>query len=113
MERMRVTLEGMKRIKKEMAMGTNRHGKQRELFASVSDDGTRWAFEVLREDGWAITRNGVRVAVGTADRASVASGVKTYRALTHSATGAQCDPIVQKHLDRIAVAIQMSSPQAV
>ena len=42
------------------------------LFQSVSDDGTRWLFIVLSGDGWAITRNGKHVEMGTADEAAKA-----------------------------------------
>ena len=83
-------------------MKTHERGTCRALFESVSDSGTRWLFVMLGDDGWAITRNGVRVAIGTTDRRSLQGGVEKFATLTRSVAGvAPCDPVVQKHLDRI------------
>jgi hypothetical protein len=86
----------------ELTMQARKRGTVRELFESVSDEGTRWLFLILLNDGWAITRNGERVAVGTFDRPSLQAGVERFAALTHLVAGPpKCDPVVRKHLDRI------------
>ena len=75
------------------------------LFESVCDRGTRWLFIVLRDDRWAITRNGERVATGTNDRVSLQAGVEKFVSLTRPiAAGARCDPVIREHLDRIEAA---------
>ena len=75
------------------------------LFGSVCDQGTRWLFIVLRNDRWAITRNGKQVATGTKERVSLHAGVEKFVSLTRPvAAGSRCDPIVREHLDRIEAA---------
>jgi hypothetical protein len=73
------------------------------LFESVGDDGIRWLFVCPAEDGWAITRNGRRVSVGTSDRASVQAGVAKYISFTTGppSLSTACDPIVLEQLNRI------------
>lgn len=91
-------------------MTAHENGTSRELFESVSDDGTRWAFVILADDGWAITRNGQRVAAGTANRGSIHAGVEKFATVTRPAAGvSQCDPVVQKHLDRIETPIRLGT----
>jgi hypothetical protein len=87
-------------------MKSHEHGACRELFEFVSDGRTRWAFVVLPDDGWAITRNGQRVAVGAAGRGSIRAGVKKCATFTHGLAGAsQGDLMVHERLDRIQAQI--------
>ena len=83
-------------------METGKDDLVQKLFESVCDRGTRWLFIVLRDDRWAITRNGEQVATGTSDRVSLQAGVAKFVTLTRPvAAGSRCDPIVREHLDRI------------
>ena len=83
-------------------MGTGKGDAGQALFESVCDRGTRWLFIVLRDDRWAITRNGEQVTTGTIDRVSLHAGVEKFVTLTRPvAAGSRCDPIVREHLDRI------------
>jgi hypothetical protein len=83
-------------------METTERGARRELFESVSDDGTRWAFVIQPDHRWAITRNGKSVAAGTADRASIESGVGKFAALTHGVAGTSSrDQVIQERVDLI------------
>jgi hypothetical protein len=78
------------------------NGACQELFESISASGTRWVFVGLPDNGWAITCNGQRIAVGTGESRSIRAGVAQFTALTHPVVGApQCDPAVQEHLDVI------------
>lgn len=52
------------------------------LFESVSDDGTRWLFVVLPDDGWEITRDGEIVGSGSSERKSVDAGVQQFLSIT-------------------------------
>jgi len=80
-----------------------------DLFKFVSDEGIRWLFVILPDDQWAITRNGERVASGTGERRSLEAGVDKFMALTHALHGVTaCDPVIQKHLDRIQRDIRRS-----
>ncbi len=58
------------------------NGAARTIFRKISDDGTCWLFVVLADDGWAITRNGERVAVGRNNSTSINFGVRKYMSLT-------------------------------
>jgi hypothetical protein len=62
-------------------MANGKNGAMQALFRAISDDGTCWLFVVLSDDGWAITRNGDRVAVGANNGTSVNFGVRKFRAL--------------------------------
>ena len=74
----------------------------RQLFESVGEDGTRWAFVITSDEGWSITRNGKSVAGGTAARASVQAGVSKFAALVHGVPGTSSrDRLVQRQLDLI------------
>jgi hypothetical protein len=91
-------------------MTTRENGAGRELLESVSDNGTRWAFVILTDDGWAITRNGQRIAVGTADPKSIHAGVAQFATVTHPAAGESlCDPVVQNYLNRIETQIPLGT----
>ena len=84
-------------------MRATERGARRELFESIGDDGTRWAFVIQPDDRWAITRNGKSVASGTTERRSIEAGVGKYVGFAHGVAGTPpLDPVVQKHLDRIA-----------
>jgi hypothetical protein len=83
-------------------MKARERGVGRHLLESISDEGTRWLFVILSDEQWAITRNGVPVAIGTPDRPSLYAGVAKFTALTHPVAGESgCDPAVQQRLDRI------------
>ena len=91
-------------------MTARENGKARELFESVSANHIRWAFVILPDDRWAITRDGLQVALGTVDRPSLRTGVEQFAALTHPASEASaCDPVVQSHLDRIESPIPLGA----
>jgi hypothetical protein len=68
-------------------MQDNKERSAQALFESTNDDGTYWLFIVLAHDGWAIARNGERVAGGPGTPASIRSGVRKYLSLTGSVTG--------------------------
>lgn len=61
------------------------NGPMQAIFRTISDDGTCWLFVVLSDDGWAITRNGERVAVGASTSTSIGFGVRKYLSLTTAA----------------------------
>jgi hypothetical protein len=84
-----------------MNMGKKKRAAQ-PLFQSVSGDGTHWFFVCLSGDGWAITRNGQHIEVGTADQRSVHSGVQKFLAFTRAGVGAE-------HLRREAPALAGSA----
>jgi hypothetical protein len=73
------------------------------LFRSVSGDGVDWLFVVRSEFEWAITRNGVEVAIGSGNPASVGAGVRKFLSLTRVivASDDACDPAVGRLLNRI------------
>jgi hypothetical protein len=80
-------------------MEATERGGRRELFASISDDGTRWTFVIEPDNRWAITQNGKCVATGTADRKSIQAGVGKYTGLTHGVAGTSPrDGVLQRHL---------------
>ncbi len=88
-----------------MTMG--RSPATQALFESAGDDGSRWLFIATSQE-WAITRNGKQVAAGSNDRLSLQGGVAQFLTLTHPAGGAtRCDPVVQRHLDRIEIENQI------
>ena len=59
------------------------------LFQSVGDDGTLWLFVCFSGDGWAITRNGEQIEIGTADQRSVHSGVQKFLTFTRARVDAR------------------------
>jgi hypothetical protein len=76
-----------------MIKGKGKTRAEQALFRSVSDDGIEWLFVVLSDDGWAITCNGKRVAVGSSDRTSVGLGVQRFLSLgdaVEEKLGAKC-----------------------
>ena len=92
-------------------MNARERGAPRELFQSVSDDGTRWAFVIQPDDQWTITRDGKSVAVGTADRPSIKAGVRKFAALTHRIAGrlSRAD-VVQERLGPAETQIKTGRP---
>jgi hypothetical protein len=101
-------LRNRKAHRTETDMQARRQRTTRELFETVTNQGTRWLFVVLTDGGWAITRNGKRVAEGTGDRVSVKAGVETFTTLTHPvAHVGTCNPVVRDLLDRIDAATRM------
>ena len=95
-------LEITSAVEKEIKMKATERGARRELFESIGDDGTRWAFVIRPDDRWAITRNGESVAFGTTERRSIEAGVGKYVGFAHGVAGKPpVDPVVQKHLDLI------------
>jgi hypothetical protein len=91
-------------------MSASNKGVVQAILRSLGSDGTCWLFVTESGEGWAITRNGKRVAFGTADRASIQAGVKKFAILTHPAAGGSpCDPVVQEHLDRIETQIRLGA----
>ena len=73
-----------------------------DLFESVSDDGTRWLFVVLPDDGWEITRGGKIIGSGPCDRKSVDAGLLRFLFMT----GADIGP---RYMKRHGVATDRSS----
>ena len=66
-------------------MVNENNAERHALFRAIDDDGTRWLFVILGDDGWIITCNGEQLTAGTSDSASVDSGVTTYLACTKAA----------------------------
>ena len=82
-------------------MATHENRKAQALFKSVGDDGTELLFVVM-SDGWAITRDGKDVAIGTSDPESITIGVAQFRSLTVIVpVAAACDSRIRHQLDRI------------
>jgi hypothetical protein len=52
------------------------------LFQSVGEDGTTWQFVIHADDRWSITRDGIPVDVGPADRRGIGGGVRQYLRLS-------------------------------
>lgn len=61
-----------------MAMATQSRRAVHALFQSTGDDGTTWQFVIHADDKWSITRNGIPVDVGPADRMGIGGGVRQY-----------------------------------
>jgi hypothetical protein len=62
----------------ELVMRIDNKSEPHALFKSTSGDGIQWLFIILSDDQWAITRNAERIASGTADNASIKSGVEKF-----------------------------------
>jgi hypothetical protein len=87
---------------KEMAMEMGKRKRVAQpLFHSVSDDGTRWLFVVGSGGGWAITRNGEHVEIGTGDQRSVHSGVEKFLAFIHSVVTPKAADNAARKINRI------------
>lgn len=56
------------------------------LFRSIDDDGTTWQFVIERDTKWSITRDGVHVDFGAADRVGIDTGVRKFLQLAGSGT---------------------------
>ena len=67
-------------------MSTGNNGAAQAMFRSMRD-GTCWLFVILSDHGWAITRDGQTVVVGTNYPASIRSGVQKYLSWTAQADG--------------------------
>ena len=81
-----------------------------ELFASISDQDVRWAFVILPDDRWEITRNGKRIDFGSSLRTSLDAGVARFLSLANpvAAAAGTCEPVVRQHLDRIRAGAAIS-----
>ena len=79
-----------------------RHAPQ-ALFRSIGRDGADWLFVVGCNGGWAITRDGNEVALGTRKPASIDAGVRKFMSLTRvtARSDTACDPVVGSLLDWI------------
>ena len=80
-------------------MATVKRRAAEALFKSGGEGEATWLYFALPA-GWAITRNGVRVAFGTPDRASIQTGLEKFAAFTHPVAPA-ADPVVLAQLNRI------------
>lgn len=60
---------------------TGKNGAMEALFRSISDDGAEWLFFVGSDAGWKITRDSAPVSIGDGSPASIACGVRRFRAL--------------------------------
>jgi hypothetical protein len=92
---------GLVRKEAEIVMKTK--NLSQALFQSVGRGETDWLFVVRSEFEWAITRNGVEVAIGTGKNLSVDTGVQKFLSLTRVIAGsdAACNSVVGALLDRI------------
>ena len=73
------------------------------IFKSGGAAETKWLFFALPA-GWSITKDGERVAEGTADRVSIEEGLAQFAAFTHpipAAVAVECAPEIRERLDRI------------
>jgi hypothetical protein len=69
-----------------------RKRRDQPLFESVSDDGTRWLFIVLPNDGWEITRNGETVDSGSGELTSIDAGLTRFLSVSSQAVAARRAP---------------------
>ena len=85
-------------------MSKGKNGAAHPLFRAVSTDGTDWILVIVSGESWGITRNGIEIAAGATDRASLVSGVEKFLLLTRNVVvveDAARDRAVEAQLDRI------------
>ena len=63
-------------------MATQNRRDVHALFQSIGDDGTTWQFVIHADNKWSITRDGIPVDVGPADRMGISGGVRQYLRLS-------------------------------
>jgi hypothetical protein len=70
----------------ELAMVSVNNAEKDAVFQAINDDGTRWLFVIIGDEGWVITCNGEQMAVGINHGASIDSGVLKFLSFTNSKT---------------------------